>query len=66
MTTEPYYVYSVRSLWNGPVETPAAIGAKLLNMLDALSATHSIFSDWEISDFQNPSSGDEITDILNV
>ena len=29
MTTEPYYVYSVRSEWRGRIETPAAIGAKL-------------------------------------
>jgi hypothetical protein len=66
MTTEPYYLYSIRSNWQGRVETPAAIGAKYVKMLDTLSAIDPIFSDWLLTDFPNPSSGDEITDILNI
>jgi hypothetical protein len=66
MTTVPYYVYAIRSKWHGRVETPAAIGAKFVDMLDALSGIDPIFRDWTISDFPNPSSGDAITDILNA
>ncbi len=66
MTTEPYYKYFIRSHWHGRVETPAAIGAKFLNTLDALSGIDPIFSDWKIVDFPNPSSGDELTDGLNI
>ena len=66
MTTEPYYGYSIRSKWYGRIERPAAIGAKFVNMLDALSGIDPIFSDWTIFDCPNPSSGDEITDILNT
>ena len=46
MTTKPYYVYSIRSQWRGRIETPVAIGAKFVNMLDALSGIDPIFSDW--------------------
>src|SRR5215471_11312260 len=66
MTTEPYYTYSLRSEWPGRVETPTAIGAKFVSMLDALSGIDPIFSDWIISDFPNPSSGDAITDFSNI
>jgi hypothetical protein len=66
MTTEPYYVYSVRSEWRGRIETPAAIGAKLLNTLDALSRIDSIFNNWLLVDFPNPSSGDAATDYSNM
>jgi len=66
MTTEPCYVYSIRSNWHGRVETPAAIGAKFLKTLDALSGIDPVFGDWIISDFPNPSSGDAIADFLNI
>jgi hypothetical protein len=66
VTTEPYYVYSIRSQWRGRIETPAAIGAKFVNMLDALSRIDPIFRDWILSDFPNPSSGDAITDFSNI
>ena len=66
MTTAPYYEYSIRSQWQGRVDTPSAIGAKLLDTLDALSAIDPFFSNWLIAEFPNPSSGDETTDILNM
>ena len=66
MTTEPFYNYFVRSTWHGRVETPAAIGAKFLNTLDALSGIDRIFGGWKISDFPNPCSGDLMTDSFNI
>jgi hypothetical protein len=48
MTPEPFYNYFIRSTWHGRVETPAAIGAKFLNTLDALSGIDRIFSGWKI------------------
>jgi hypothetical protein len=66
MITAPYYDYSIRSQWRGRVDTPSAIGAKLLDTLDALSAVDPFFSNWLIAEFPNPSSGDETTDILNM
>jgi hypothetical protein len=66
MTNEPYYEYFIRSEWDARVETPAAIGAKFLKTLDALSGIDPILSDWKIADFPNPSSGDDVTDTLNI
>jgi hypothetical protein len=66
MTRVPYYEYFIRSKWRGRIETPAAIGAKFLNTLDALSRIDPVFSGWMLTDFPNPSSGDEMTDCLNV
>jgi hypothetical protein len=66
MTPEPFYNYFIRSTWHGRVETPAAIGAKFLNTLDALSGIDRIFSGWKIFDFPNPCSGDLMTDSLNI
>jgi hypothetical protein len=66
MTTEPYYVYSIRSQWRGRIETPAPIGAKFVNLLDALSRIDPIFSNWLLIDFPNPSSGDALTDFSNM
>jgi hypothetical protein len=66
MTPEPFYNYFIRSTWHGRVETPAAIGAKFLNTLDALSGIDRIFSGWKIYDFPNPCSGDLMTDSLNI
>lgn len=66
MTAKPNYTYSLRSEWHGRVETPSAIGVKYASMLDALSRVNSIFDNWVLSDFPNPSSGDVVTDCLNV
>jgi hypothetical protein len=66
MTTEPHYEYFIRSDWQDRVETPAAIGAKFLNTLDALSRIDPIFSDWIIAECPNPRSGDLITDSENM
>jgi hypothetical protein len=66
MITQPCYEYFIRSQWRGRVETPAAIGAKLLNTLDALSRIDPIFNNWGLADYPNPSSGDEDTDGLNI
>ncbi len=54
MTKEPYYDYFIRSEWRGRVETPAAIGTKFLNTLDALSQIDPIFSNWLVAEFPNP------------
>jgi hypothetical protein len=66
MTKKPHYEYFIRAQWQGRVETPAAIGAKFLNTLHALSTIDPILSNWIIADFPNPSSGDEITDEQNI
>ena len=66
MTAEPYYKYFIRSQWHRRVETPAAIGAKFLSTLDALSRIDPIFKDWILSDFPNPSSGDPNIDGWNM
>jgi hypothetical protein len=66
MTTEPYYKYSIHSEWSARVESPAAIGAKYLAMLDALSAVDPIFQDWILADFPNPNTGDPDIDGWNV
>jgi hypothetical protein len=66
MTTEPHYAYFIRSDWYGRVETPAEIGAKFLNTLDALSRIDRIFGNWLVTEYPNPSSGDEETDLLNI
>jgi hypothetical protein len=66
MTKEPYYEFSIRSAWHGRVENPAAIGAKFLATLDALSRIDPIFKDWLLSDFPNPSSGDPDVDGWNI
>ena len=66
MTREPYYKYFISSNWHGRVETPAAIGAKFLAMLDALSGIDPIFENWLLADFPNPSSGDPDVDGWNI
>jgi hypothetical protein len=66
MTTAPYYDYFIRSKWKGRVETPAAIGAKFLKTLDALSGIDPIFSDWLIADHPKWKSGDLMIDSLNT
>ena len=53
---EPFYSYSIRSKWKGRVDGPAAIGAKLVKTLDALSNVDPIFGNWIIADFRNSSS----------
>ena len=66
MTREPYYKYFISSNWHGRVETPAAVGAKFLAMLDALSGIDPIFENWLLADFPNPSSGDPDIDGWNI
>jgi hypothetical protein len=66
MTKAPHYKYFIRSKWPRRLETPAVIGAKFLKTLDSLSSIDPVLSDWKIDDFPNPSSGDEITDSLNM
>src|SRR5690242_16504772 len=66
MTKDPYYEYFIRSQWRGRVETPVAIGAKFLHTLDALGRIDPFFSNWLVSEFPNPSSGDHETDTLNM
>jgi hypothetical protein len=64
--TKPNYTYSLRSEWPERVETAATIGAKFVNMLDALSGIDPIFGNWILLDPPNPSSGDAMTDYLNI
>jgi hypothetical protein len=66
MTAKPNYTYSLRSEWPRRVETPSAIGANFVDMLDALSRVDPIFGDWILLDPPNPSSGDAMTDYLNI
>jgi len=66
MTREPHYEYFIRSKWRGRVETPAAIGAKFLTTLDALSRIDPILSNWLIADHPNRKSGDLMVDNLNI
>jgi hypothetical protein len=47
--TEPFYEYFIRSGWKPRVEIPAAIGAKFLKTLDALSRVDSILANWELA-----------------
>jgi hypothetical protein len=53
---EPFYRYFIRSGWQKLVETPAAIGAKFLETLDALSSIDAVFANWTITDIRNLSS----------
>jgi hypothetical protein len=66
MTREPYYEYFIRSKWPGRVETPAAIGAKFLTTLDALSRVDPILGNWLIADHPSRKSGDLMIDSLNI
>jgi hypothetical protein len=45
---EPFYSYFIRSEWKGRVETPAALGAKFVKTLDALSTVDPMFAGWEL------------------
>jgi len=40
---EQFYTYHIRSGWKGRVESPAALGAKFVKTLDALSRVDPIF-----------------------
>lgn len=53
---EPFYCYFIRSGWPERIDTPAAISAKFLKTLDALTGIDPIFSSWEIFDTRNVSS----------
>lgn len=66
MTEKSYYEYFIRSTWPGRAETPAAIGAKFLETLDALSRIDPIFRDWKIADHPKLKSGDLMTDNQNI
>jgi hypothetical protein len=66
MTTKPNYTYSLRSKWPRRMDTPATIGVKFANMLDALRGIDPLFGDWILLDPPNPSSGDAMTDYLNI
>lgn len=46
---EPFYTYHIRSGWKGRVETPAALGAKFVKTLDALSRVDPIFANCELA-----------------
>jgi len=46
------YDYRIRSAFPAQPESPAAIGAKFLATLDALSRADPIFADWMVSDLQ--------------
>ncbi len=54
--TEAYYTYDIRSGWKGRVDTPAGIGAKFTQTLDALGEIDPIFANWKIADFSRSSS----------
>jgi hypothetical protein len=47
---DPFYSYFIRSGWPERVEAPAAIGAKFVKTLDALSGLDSIFAVWVLFD----------------
>jgi hypothetical protein len=66
VTTKPNYTYSLRSEWPRREETPSTIGAKFVSMLDALTGIDPLFGDWILLDPPNPSSGDAMTDYLNI
>jgi Immunity protein 52 len=46
---EPFYSYFIRSGWKGRVESPAALGAKFVMTLDALSRIDPMFANWELA-----------------
>jgi hypothetical protein len=50
------YAYFIRSAWKERIETPAAIGVKFVNTLDALNDIDPIFAGWEVFDHRNRSS----------
>jgi hypothetical protein len=46
---ELFYSYFIRSGWEGRVESPAAIGRKFVQTLDALSGIDPILANWKIA-----------------
>jgi hypothetical protein len=50
--TQLEYYYGIRSEFPGRQESPATVGAKYLNTLDALSRAHPIFANWKVIDLQ--------------
>jgi hypothetical protein len=46
---EQFYTYHIRSGWKGRVESPAALGAKFVKTLDALSRVDPIFANCELA-----------------
>jgi hypothetical protein len=53
---QPFYSYFIRSGWLERDDPPAAIGAKFLKTLDALSGIDSLPTSWEVFDPRNVSS----------
>jgi hypothetical protein len=53
--TEAFYSYDIRSGWEGRVDTPASIGAKFTQTLDALGGIDPIFANWQIADSRKSS-----------
>jgi hypothetical protein len=53
--SEPFYSYSIRSEWEGRVDTPAAIGVKFVKTLDGLSSIDPFFANWKVADDRNSS-----------
>jgi hypothetical protein len=48
-----FFRYGLRSSWKGRVETPAALGAKFVGTLDALSRIDPVlFASWELFDLR--------------
>jgi hypothetical protein len=66
MTTKPNYIYSLRSQWPRREETPATIGVKFVNMLDALRDIDPIFGDWIVLDPPIPRMRYSIADYLKI
>jgi hypothetical protein len=56
MTKETGYTFFVCSTWTERVETPATIGAKFVDTLDALTSIDPIFANWEVFDHRHRSS----------
>lgn len=52
-----FFTYGLRSAWAGRVESPAALGARFIGTLDALSRVdRALFANWELVDLRARSS----------
>ncbi len=50
------YRYFIRSGWHGRPESPASVGAKFVDTLDALTRINPIFANWLLTDLRTMSS----------
>jgi hypothetical protein len=50
------YDYDVRCGWQGRPESPASVGTKFIDTLDALSRIDPVFSNWTVTDFRRKAS----------